>query len=735
MNLTNPPFSNDLSKLAIELYQALEGHIIMGIPIGVGKPVQMVNALYQAAKNNPEYQLDIHTALSLARPQAKSDLEKRLLGPFFDRQFKDVAELDFVADGRAQSLPKNVRIVEFYFKPGEMLKNPGAQQNVLSANYTHVARDMIGRNVNLVTQLVSKRNVEGQVEYSLSSNPDVTLDLQRMMRKKTELDGKPRFMIGQVNPELPFMPRDARVEKRFFDHVVDDEALYTPVFCAPHQPIPPVDHLIGFYTSTLIEDGGTLQIGIGSLGDAVVNSLLVRQQKNNDYRAMLHTTGALEKFPIIEKEGGCDRFNQGLYGNTEMLVPGYLELKKGGVLKRKVFEDVTIQTLVNDGMDPNRVTLDWIDKLLDLDRITPYPTQEQIDYLVYWGLFKPSVKLEDDALMEGTDAFQHPNFNGESCRRWIKTHALGQSINHATLMHGGFFVGNHHFYDDLRNMPEDELNEINMTSVSFTNQLHGDEPLKMAQRKKARFINACMKTTLSGAAVSDGLEDGQVVSGVGGQFNFVAMAHELPDARSILMMRSCRTKGTKVVSNIVFNYGHITIPRHMRDVVVTEYGIADLRGKNDQEIIEALIAVADSRFQPSLVRQAQEAGKLPLDYQVPESARSNTPEWVASLLSGHLAEDFTPFPFGKELTDQEVLIGGALKRLKANLAKKWPLLIALMKPVDHAKLEANLPHLARMNLDAPSNLKERLFRRLLLTELPDAQSAKLTPMKKAAHHS
>ncbi len=97
--------------------------------------------------------------------------------------------------------------------------------------------------------------------------------------------------------------------------------------------------------------------------------------------------------------------------------------------------------------------------------------------------------------------------------------------------------------------------------------------------------------------MSDGLADGRVVSGVGGQYNFVSMAHALPDARSILCVRTTRTSGGKTTSNIVWNYAHTTIPRHLRDIVITEYGIADLRGRTDHEVIAALLNVADSRFQ------------------------------------------------------------------------------------------------------------------------------------------
>ena len=63
-----------------------------------------------------------------------------------------------------------------------------------------------------------------------------------------------------------------------------------------------------------------------------------------------------------------------------------------------------------------------------------------------------------------------------------------------------------------------------------------------------------------------------MVSGVGGQYNFVAMAHALPDARLLMMLRATHDNKDGLKSSIVWNYGHVTIPRHLRDIVVTEYG-------------------------------------------------------------------------------------------------------------------------------------------------------------------
>ena len=60
---------------------------------------------------------------------------------------------------------------------------------------------------------------------------------------------------------------DALVTADTFDFLVDDPGTL-PLFCPPNLPIPPTEHAIALNVSTLIRDGGTLQLGIGELGDA-----------------------------------------------------------------------------------------------------------------------------------------------------------------------------------------------------------------------------------------------------------------------------------------------------------------------------------------------------------------------------------------------------------------------------------------------------------------------------------
>jgi len=174
-----------------------------------------------------------------------------------------------------------------------------------------------------------------------------------------------------------------------------------------------------------------------------------------------------------------------------------------------------------------------------------------------------------------------------------------------------------------------------------------------------------MMATLLGALVSDGLEDGRVVSGVGGQFNFVSQAFALEGARSIITLKSVREARGRTTSNIRWNYGHETVPRHYRDIVVTEYGVADLRGKPDQDVIARMLAIADSRFQPELLRQAKDARKIPAHFEIPAAHRDNTPARIERALKPLRARGLLPpFPFGTDFTDVEQRLIPALEILQ-----------------------------------------------------------------------
>jgi acyl-CoA hydrolase len=613
--------------------QALERigpHLVMGLPLGLGKPNPLVNAFYRRAKRDSRIRLDIVTALSLDLPVPRKGLEARFLQPFLDRHFgAQYPRLEYVRDLDARRLPDNVSISEFYLRSGSQLGNPLAQRRYISSNYTHVARDLVDRGVNLTLQLVAEGESEGRRCYSLSCNPDVGLDLKQLVRTA----GRDCMFVAQVHPELPFMHGDAMVDADFFDLILPATGDYR-LFAVPRAPVSLQEHWVGLHASSLVADGGTLQIGIGSLSDALVHALILRQRDNTTYCGLLANGCALPR-----AIGGFSPFRHGLYGASEMFMDGFMHLYRAGILRREVFDDEALQAHADAGT------------------------------------------LSDG--LRGTGA----------------------------IMDAAFFLGSCEFYAFLNALGPAERPRFRMTSVGRVNQLYGGrEQLETVQRRRARFINTCMMVTVTGAAVSDGLENHQVVSGVGGQYNFVAMAHAMADGRSILMLRSTRGSGKRLQSNIVWEYPHTTIPRHLRDIVVTEYGIADLRGRTDEECIQALLGIADARFQQPLLAQAKACGKVATEWSLPLHARGNLPARLsARRRSDAAAASFPTYPFGSDFTPLEDELATALRALKTARQHWLRLALGVMRARPRAFPEA----LARMGLESPRGWRERLQARLI----------------------
>ncbi|HET9679723.1 MAG TPA: acetyl-CoA hydrolase, partial [Gammaproteobacteria bacterium] len=132
--------NTDIEPCVDEIIKQVGKKLVVGLPLGLGKPAPLINALYARAKKDTTLSLTICTALSLEIPAAKSELERRFLEPFAKRYFDGVPELDYARDRRAKKLPDNVEVIEFYFSPGALLGNEHAQQNYISSNYTHAAR-------------------------------------------------------------------------------------------------------------------------------------------------------------------------------------------------------------------------------------------------------------------------------------------------------------------------------------------------------------------------------------------------------------------------------------------------------------------------------------------------------------------------------------------------------------------------------------------------------------------
>jgi Acetyl-CoA hydrolase/transferase C-terminal domain len=606
-------YFDDPDRLTEAIVGRIGKNIVLALPLGLGKANHVANSVFNRAAGDPSMALRIFTALTLGKPRPKRELERRFLEPISARLFDGYPALAYDEALLQNRLPPNIEVDEFFFLAGSRLNVAASQRNYISANYTHALRYVLDRKVNVVGQLVAKRVRDGKTHYSLSCNPDITLDLLDARRA-----GRADFiLIGQVNSELPYMPGGAELPPEEFDYILEGPQTEFPLFAPPREPVDLSEYAAGFHVARMVLDGGTIQLGIGALGDAVAQALILRHRKNAEFSDI----GA-RLAPFISLAEPLDEapFIQGVFGASEMFVECFLDLYRAGILKREV--------------------------------------------------------------------------NG-------------------ALLHAAFFVGSKAFYQALRTMSESDRAKFQMTAVSYVNELYGDETAKRSARIKGRFINNAMMATLLGAVISDGLEDGKIISGVGGQYNFVAQSFALDDARSIIMVRATRNAKGRVTSNILWNYGHTTIPRHLRDIVVTEYGIADLRGKTDRDVIAAMLGVADSRFQGELLNQAKAAGKIEKSFEVPAAYRDNTPKRIERALGpARAAGLIPPFPFGTDFTQIEQRLIPAL----TSLASASPIQIVsfLMRglwPSGHSPDTQDC--LDRMGLARPKGFLELIYAALL----------------------
>lgn len=601
-------------------------HIRLAIPVGIGKPNLLVNALYARAKSDPKLRLEIFTGLTLVRPSYAHDLERRFVAPLLDRLFASYPDLAYAEDIRSKRLPPNVEVHEFFLQAGAWINSDEAQRNFVSLNYVDVARHLQRLNVNVLGQLVAPDPSGNRENLSLSSNTDVALDMRGFIAAQRQRK-RPIALAAEINDNLPYMLGEALRPMTDFDVVLEPSRPHFDLFAPPKLPVSLTDYATALRVAALIKDGGTLQIGIGTFGDALTHALILRHTKNDVFRDLISRLGMPKSLPPE-----LEPFHQGLYGCTEMLVDGFLTLREAGILRRKVTRHATDA--------------------------------------------KPAV------------------------------------------VHAAFFLGNRSFYKKLRELPDDGREEIGMTAVSHTNSLLGQEQARRQQRRDARFVNSGMVATLLGAVTSDQLENGRVISGIGGQNDFVAMANNMRGARSILALRSTRSRGGRTSSNIVWSFAHTSIPRQLRDVIATEYGLADLRGKSDRDVIVAMLAVADSDFQKRLCKKATRTGKIEPGLALDKSVANNRPERIeAELGEARRAGHLPLFPLGSEMTDIEQTIAETLQWLRdADIATKARAMMSGMDP-RRPPTTCEMAVLGRMGLSKPRSMKERALQRVLLGAL------------------
>src|SRR5438874_5518627 len=140
---------------------------------------------------------------------------------------------------------------------------------------------------------------------------------------------------------------------------------------------------------------------------------------------------------------------------------------------------------------------------------------------------------------------------------------------------------------------------IQIRATSYTH-----DALVLANFRRFVAINGALEVDLTGQVNAETVR-GRHIGLVGGQMDFIRAANRATEGCSIIALQSTDRERTR--SRIVAKLadGIVTTPRAEADLVVTEYGIAELRGRTLAERARALVAVADPAFRTQLERAGE----------------------------------------------------------------------------------------------------------------------------------
>ncbi|MHB1126703.1 MAG: acetyl-CoA hydrolase/transferase family protein [Bacillota bacterium] len=242
--------------------------------------------------------------------------------------------------------------------------------------------------------------------------------------------------------------------------------------------------------------------------------------------------------------------------------------------------------------------------LIVLPEVTPGPVEEAIGrnvaQLVPDGAsFQCGIGALPEAVLaslaEKNDLGVHSGFISDTILKLMDKGVVNnryKEIDHGFSI-GCSFGGSLPFYEKLHRHPQ-----IKGYPVTYTHNV-----AVMGQLSNFIAINSCLEVDLTGQANAEFVRGAQF-SGTGGQVDFIRGATASPGGKAILALPSTAANGT--ISRIVptFKEGTpVTTTKADIHYVVTEYGIANLRGKTLRERQHALIAIAHPDFREELSRQ------------------------------------------------------------------------------------------------------------------------------------
>ena len=156
-------------------------------------------------------------------------------------------------------------------------------------------------------------------------------------------------------------------------------------------------------------------------------------------------------------------------------------------------------------------------------------------------------------------------------------------------------LGSRRLYDYM-----DYRKDLLMKDVAWTN-----DPFRIRQNPRVMAINSAVEVDLTGQVCADSVGT-RIISGVGGQHDFMYGGALSEGGKTFIAIPSMTAKGESKIKALLTPGAGVVTTRHMIQHIVTEYGVAHLRGRNLAERARALIDIAHPSVREDLERAARE---------------------------------------------------------------------------------------------------------------------------------
>lgn len=292
---------------------------------------------------------------------------------------------------------------------------------------------------------------------------------------------------------------------------------------------------------------------------------------------------------------------------------GYCSFGLSASYQRTIFEEADLVIAqVNDQMPrthgENFVHVNDIDYIVEVSvpiALSPKPSIGEEERLI--GEYCASLVEDGSTIQAGIGKLPNAIMEAMSNKKDLGVHTelftttmmelteKGVINGRAKTLHRGYSIttfaqGTKELYDWIDDNP----------FVQFHPVKYVNNPYVIAQNDKFVSINSCVEVDLFGQVAAESIAYKQL-SGAGGQVDFVRGATMSKGGKSIIAMNSTAGKGKVSKIKLFLPHGTpVTTPRDETQFIVTEYGIADLRGKTNQQRARALINIAHPNFRDQL---------------------------------------------------------------------------------------------------------------------------------------